>query len=250
LWPQALPSGYAPGQIKICICPKAIPQAIYSTIFDLRGKFSPRRRLRLCPRVNKNLHIPAGYAESILLHNICLQGGYANFHLLLGYAQGIPSGFPQWIEKMYKNLNGLHHQHRVDVRSYSCVSLSWLNGVTQYCSRNMCGFACRRKYYVSSLWPQALPSGYAPGQIKICICPKAIPQAIYSTIFDLRGGNMQIFICPQATPGAMPQAIFRNFRNFSKFSRRRRLRLCPRANKNLHIPAGYAESILLHNICL
>ncbi|KRY37408.1 hypothetical protein T01_14127 [Trichinella spiralis] len=33
-----------------------------------------RRRLRLCPRANKNLHIPAGYAESILLHNICLQG--------------------------------------------------------------------------------------------------------------------------------------------------------------------------------
>ncbi|KRX57663.1 hypothetical protein T09_13186, partial [Trichinella sp. T9] len=75
--PQALPSGYAPGQIKICICLQAIPQAIYSTIFDLRGflcKFliasGPRRRLRLCPRANKNLHIPAGYAQSILLHNI------------------------------------------------------------------------------------------------------------------------------------------------------------------------------------
>ncbi|KRZ95547.1 hypothetical protein T08_10944 [Trichinella sp. T8] len=57
--PQALPSGYAPGQIKICICLQAIPQAIYSTIFDLRG---PRHRLRLCPRANKNLHIPSGYA--------------------------------------------------------------------------------------------------------------------------------------------------------------------------------------------
>ncbi|KRY55639.1 hypothetical protein T03_15797 [Trichinella britovi] len=75
--PQALPSGYARGQIKICIFPQAIPQAIYSTIFDLRGflcKFliasGPRRRLRLCPRANKNLHIPAGYAQSILLHNI------------------------------------------------------------------------------------------------------------------------------------------------------------------------------------
>ncbi|KRZ60026.1 hypothetical protein T02_8619 [Trichinella nativa] len=69
--PQALPSGYAPGQIKICIFPQAMPQAIYSTIFDLRG---PRRRLRLRPRANKNLHIPASYAQSILLHNICLQG--------------------------------------------------------------------------------------------------------------------------------------------------------------------------------
>ncbi|KRX64970.1 hypothetical protein T09_13600 [Trichinella sp. T9] len=79
--PQALPSGYAPGQIKICICLQAIPQAIYSTIFDLRGflcKFliasGPRRRLRLCPRANKNLHIPAGYFLDILLPNICLQG--------------------------------------------------------------------------------------------------------------------------------------------------------------------------------
>ncbi|KRY44304.1 hypothetical protein T03_16396, partial [Trichinella britovi] len=61
--PQALPSGYAPGQIKICICLQAIPQAIYSTIFDLRG---PRRHRRLCLRVNKNLHIPASYAQSVL----------------------------------------------------------------------------------------------------------------------------------------------------------------------------------------
>ncbi|KRZ82442.1 hypothetical protein T08_11860 [Trichinella sp. T8] len=30
----------------------------------------PRRRLRLCPRANKNLHIPAGYAQSILLDNM------------------------------------------------------------------------------------------------------------------------------------------------------------------------------------
>ncbi|KRY06148.1 hypothetical protein T12_14389, partial [Trichinella patagoniensis] len=63
--PQALPSGYAQGQIKICICLQAIPQAIYSTIFDLRG---PRRRLRLCPRANKNLHIPAGNAQSPNIH--------------------------------------------------------------------------------------------------------------------------------------------------------------------------------------
>ncbi|KRX40916.1 hypothetical protein T05_10295 [Trichinella murrelli] len=41
------------------------------------------------------------------------------------------------------------------------------------------------------LRPQALPSGYAPGQIKICIFPQAMPQAFYCTIFALR---------PQATP--------------------------------------------------
>ncbi|KRY15965.1 hypothetical protein T12_3225 [Trichinella patagoniensis] len=40
---------------------------------------------------------------------------------------------------------------------------------------------------LSMVKPQALPSGYAQGQIKICICLQAIPQAIYSTIFDLRG---------------------------------------------------------------
>ncbi|KRZ94504.1 hypothetical protein T08_8138 [Trichinella sp. T8] len=62
-------SGYAPGQIKICICLQAIPQAIYSTIFDLRG---PRRRLRLCPRANKNLHIPAGYAQGIASGSLLL----------------------------------------------------------------------------------------------------------------------------------------------------------------------------------
>ncbi|KRX33776.1 hypothetical protein T05_3793 [Trichinella murrelli] len=60
-----------------------------------------------------------------------------------------------------------------------------------------------------------MPSGYPPGNLLHNIWPK------------------------EATPGAMPQAIFRKFRNFLKFSPRRRLRLCPRANKNLHIPAGY-----------
>ncbi|KRZ47721.1 hypothetical protein T02_3027 [Trichinella nativa] len=64
-------SGYAPGQIKICIFPQATPKAFYCTIFDLRVflcKFliasGPRRRLRLCPRANKNLHIPACYSKT------------------------------------------------------------------------------------------------------------------------------------------------------------------------------------------
>ncbi|KRY18333.1 hypothetical protein T12_6389, partial [Trichinella patagoniensis] len=42
--------------------------------------------------------------------------------------------------------NGLHHQHRA--RSYSCVSLGWLNGVTQYWSRNLCGFPYHRIYLI------------------------------------------------------------------------------------------------------
>ncbi|KRY18109.1 hypothetical protein T12_6709 [Trichinella patagoniensis] len=61
-------SGYAPGQIKICICPQATPGAVFCTIFGLKG---PRLRLRLCPRANKNLHMPAGYAWGSFLHNIC-----------------------------------------------------------------------------------------------------------------------------------------------------------------------------------
>ncbi|KRZ48535.1 hypothetical protein T02_7618 [Trichinella nativa] len=76
-------------------CIDAIPQAIYSTIFDLRG---PRRRLRLCPRANKNLHIPAGYppgyAQSILLHNICLQGGYPQGRASDFSEIGTTSAFP------------------------------------------------------------------------------------------------------------------------------------------------------------
>ncbi|KRY12024.1 hypothetical protein T12_4055 [Trichinella patagoniensis] len=60
---------------------------------------------------------------------------------------------------------------------------------------------------------------------------------------------MQIFICPKATPQAMPQAIFRKFRNFSNIAPGFALRLRPRANKNLHIPSGYASGVLLHHIC-
>ncbi|KRY48446.1 hypothetical protein T03_12750 [Trichinella britovi] len=60
---------------------------------------------------------------------------------------------------------------------------------------------------------------------------------------------MQIFICPKATPQAMPQAIFRKFRNFSKIAPGFALRLRPRANKNLHIPSGYASGVLLHHFC-
>ncbi|KRZ95367.1 hypothetical protein T08_7876 [Trichinella sp. T8] len=99
LWGKSAPgiaSGYAPGQIKICIFPQATPKAFYCTIFDLRGflcKFlialGPRRRLRLCPRANKNLHIPAGYAQSILLHS---------------YSHGIPSALAYLILEFHTYL--------------------------------------------------------------------------------------------------------------------------------------------------
>ncbi|KRZ01079.1 hypothetical protein T4C_4093 [Trichinella pseudospiralis] len=91
---------------------------------------------------------------------------------------------------------------------------------------------------------------------------------------------MQIILLPEAEPGASPRAgdfskfqnfknflkfslrqrprryapghasgILQNFRIFQNFSPRRRPRLLLRANKNLHIPSGYANGILLHNIC-
>ncbi|XP_003379860.1 hypothetical protein Tsp_03511, partial [Trichinella spiralis] len=64
--------------------------------------------------------------------------------------------------------------------------------------------------------PQAFAPGYAPGQIKICIFPQAMPMALYCTIFALRKvlckfliawDNMQIFIFPQATLGASSRKI-------------------------------------------
>ncbi|XP_003380785.1 conserved hypothetical protein, partial [Trichinella spiralis] len=43
------------------------------------------------------------------------------------------------------SLNGLKKCTKIsDIRSYSCVGLSWLNGVIQYWSRNLCGFAYYR----------------------------------------------------------------------------------------------------------
>ncbi|KRZ88363.1 hypothetical protein T08_8698, partial [Trichinella sp. T8] len=62
------------------------------------------------------------------------------------------------------------------------------------------------------LGPQALPSGYAPGQIKICIFPQAMPKALYCTIFALRGVLCKFLIAWGLRPGAMPQAKFRKFR--------------------------------------
>ncbi|KRX44209.1 hypothetical protein T09_6309, partial [Trichinella sp. T9] len=39
--------------------------------------------------------------------------------------------------------NGLHHQHRADIRSYSCVSLSCLMALPSI-APEICGFAYRR----------------------------------------------------------------------------------------------------------
>ncbi|KRX20283.1 hypothetical protein T07_8373 [Trichinella nelsoni] len=66
--------------------------------------------------------------------------------------------------------------------------------------------------------PQAFASGYAPGQIKICIFPQAMPKALYCTIFALREpqafasgyapGQIKICIFPQAMPKALYCTIF------------------------------------------
>ncbi|KRX39651.1 hypothetical protein T05_12629 [Trichinella murrelli] len=79
-------SGYAPGQIKICIFPQAMPQAIYSTIIGLRRKFSPRRALRICPRANKNLHIPSRRLKICINPlRVSLGVNYVPFAILCNY---------------------------------------------------------------------------------------------------------------------------------------------------------------------
>ncbi|KRZ47722.1 hypothetical protein T02_524 [Trichinella nativa] len=64
----------------------------------------------------------------------------------------------QWVVSVQ---NGLHHQHRA--RSYSCV-----NGVTQYRSRNLCGFVYHRsihnhvdKYVITKHHYQLMPLSLA-----------------------------------------------------------------------------------------
>ncbi|KRY36045.1 hypothetical protein T01_2965 [Trichinella spiralis] len=64
------------------------------------------------------------------------------------------------------------------------------------------------------LGPEALPSGYAPGQIKICIFPQAMPQAIYSTIFDLRGVLCKFLIAWGLRPGLCLRQFFEIFEIF------------------------------------
>ncbi|KRY64750.1 hypothetical protein T4A_2415 [Trichinella pseudospiralis] len=59
------------------------PCHIIAEVVVSEKNFSRRRRPRLRLRAYKNLHMPSGYASSILLHNICPQAmqkfAYANF---------------------------------------------------------------------------------------------------------------------------------------------------------------------------
>ncbi|KRZ48580.1 hypothetical protein T02_16183 [Trichinella nativa] len=86
---------------------------------------------------------------------------------------------------MYKNLNGLHHQHRA--RSYSCV-----NGVTQYRSRNLCGFVYHRsihnhvdKYVITKHYYQLVPLSlvtYVHQMLKKKTTPSAARLLLYSYV--------------------------------------------------------------------
>ncbi|KRX80128.1 hypothetical protein T06_11954 [Trichinella sp. T6] len=72
---------------------------------------------------------------------------------------------------------------------------------------------------VSSVQDEALgvASGYAPGQIKICIFPQATPKAFYCTIFDLR-------TYPQTTPRVLPLVLSKilKFARLLQYSSQRR----------------------------
>ncbi|KRZ05873.1 hypothetical protein T4B_4290 [Trichinella pseudospiralis] len=116
--PRLLPLGYASRQIKICISPQAMPQAICCTLFALRAL--PRGNIQIFGDLRHSLE------------------EYANFYLPLGHALGYASG-----------------------------KISKISNFSKYS-------------------PRLLPLGYASRQIKICISPQAMPQAIFCTLFSLR----------------------------------------------------------------
>ncbi|KRY69038.1 hypothetical protein T4A_1537, partial [Trichinella pseudospiralis] len=57
-----LPPGYASGQIKICIYPQVAPQAIFCTIFALRGLCKFLFALEHCLRANMQIYLTQGIA--------------------------------------------------------------------------------------------------------------------------------------------------------------------------------------------
>ncbi|KRZ82462.1 hypothetical protein T08_9445 [Trichinella sp. T8] len=88
----------------------------------LFNSYPPGFPPRLCPRANKNLHMPSSYAQGILLHNICPQGtpGFPprlcprankNLHMPSSYAQGIllhnicPQGTPGFPPRLCPRAN-------------------------------------------------------------------------------------------------------------------------------------------------
>ncbi|KRX33985.1 hypothetical protein T05_15880 [Trichinella murrelli] len=130
---------------------------------------------------------------------------------------------------MYKNLNGLHHQHREDIRSYSCVSLSWLNGVTQYCSRNLCGFAFLifAEYY-------HLHCGVAYHMLRIFdhVTKNHVDKYVITKHYHQLPLSLATFYKFKCKSTSKTRKLWGEAPGFT-------LRLRPRANKNLHIPAGY-----------
>ncbi|XP_003380456.1 cleavage and polyadenylation specificity factor subunit 3, partial [Trichinella spiralis] len=92
-------------------------------------------RLLLYSYVQRNVNVQDNttqYLESVVRLLLC-----SCFYRDQSCVSTVPlSGF------LHRHRIGLHHQHRA--RSYSCVGLGWLNGVTQYWSRNLCGFAYHR----------------------------------------------------------------------------------------------------------
>ncbi|KRZ89959.1 hypothetical protein T08_4472 [Trichinella sp. T8] len=86
-------------------------------------------RLLLYSYVQRNFDYCSVHVSSVISH-VSQQFRFLVFFIVT-----------QWVVSVQ---NGLHHQHRA--RSYTCVSSRWLNGVTQYWSRNLCGFAYYRSY--------------------------------------------------------------------------------------------------------
>ncbi|KRY12807.1 hypothetical protein T12_15386 [Trichinella patagoniensis] len=117
-----------------------------------------------------------------------------------------------------RNIRNDVHRHHKALPPVDAAHSEFIDAVKGNRSKSAC-VKVSMNVKVSTGKALGVASGYAPGQIKICIFPQAMPQAIYSTIFDLRGflckfliastlgvasgyapGQIKICIFPQAVP--------------------------------------------------
>ncbi|KRZ48376.1 hypothetical protein T02_14467, partial [Trichinella nativa] len=177
-------SGYAPGQIKICIFPQAMPQA-NGLHHQHRARSYSCVGVKTLPSIGPEICVGSLITGMRYTNNDCNSSIYREYSrraLVFGYiiqvwkcvlpsVRLIRNHVDKYvITKHYQLMplslatNGLHHQH--PARLYSCVSLGWLNGVTQYWSRNLCGFAYHRrtirnhvdKYVITKHYYQLMPT--------------------------------------------------------------------------------------------
>ncbi|KRZ40774.1 hypothetical protein T4C_9566 [Trichinella pseudospiralis] len=198
--PRLLPLGYASRQIKICISPQAMPQAICCTLFALRalprGNIQIFGDLRHSLEEYANFYLPLGHALGYASGKISKISNFSKYSprlLPLGYASRqikiciSPQAMPQAICCTLFALRALPRGNiqifgdlRHSLEEYANFYLP-LGHALGYASGKISKISNFSKYS-----PRLLPLGYASRQIKICISPQAMPQAIFCTLFSLR----------------------------------------------------------------